>query len=163
MSLVTRDRERILGRYAHRASVLAMRAGSPRHLRAGLLANCLIDRQIPDWRDELVFFAPYVHVAHELGVDPTALFDEAATHAVPALASIMQTFGRRTDITLRAFGWREVATPDGPTFEMLDMRGSPTGAVVGDRSWTEVNEALARKLLAWVAGQSHGIDQNANG
>jgi hypothetical protein len=150
---LTKHRQRVLGRYAVRASMLALRTRERRHLDAGLLAHCAVTRVVMDWRDDLVAFAPYVHVARALGVDVPTLFDDAAAHAVPDLADVMQTFGRRTDVTLGAFGWRQVETPDGPTFEMMTLGGSPTGAVIGERSWNEVNEKLARELLDWVNEQ----------
>jgi hypothetical protein len=133
--------------------MLALRSGEPRYLATGLLAYCATHQGVTDWRDDLVAFAPYFHVARALSVDVATLFDDAADYAAPDMAQTMQTFGRRTDVTLGAFGWRQIDTPDGPTFEMLSLRGAPTGAVVGERSWNEVNEAQARALLEWVRRQ----------
>jgi hypothetical protein len=156
LGCLTEQRRKVLGRYTLRAPMLALRTKTPRHLYAGLLAHCLIEREVLDWRDDMVSFAPYVHVAHVLDVDVTALFDKAAAHAVPELATVMQTFGRRTDITLEAFGWRQVGTPDGPTFETVNWHNSPSGAVVGERSWDTVNQAQVQKLMDWINSQPHG-------
>lgn len=150
---LTEQRRRVLGRFALRASVLALRTGEPRYLDAGLLAHCAVTRAVMDWRDDLVAFAPYVHVARALGLDVRTLFNDAAVHAVPDLADVMRTFGRRTDVTLGAFGWRQVETPDGPTFEMMMWGRGPSGAIAGERSWDEVNEKLAKELLDWVHEQ----------
>jgi hypothetical protein len=55
------------------------------------------------------------HVALQLGQDPALLFDEAAAYAGPA-RELLQAFGHRQDVTVEAFGWREVATEHGPKF-----------------------------------------------
>jgi hypothetical protein len=144
---------RVLGRYALRAPMLALRSRNVDHLRTGLLAHVLLRQRVPDWRDDLVAYAPYYHTARALGLAPQSLFDEAAAYAVPELAGVMRTFGRRADVTLPAFGWRRIETPDGPTFEMMGLRNAPTGAVIGDPSWDHVNEAEAAKLKAWLASQ----------
>jgi hypothetical protein len=144
------QRHRVIGRYALRAPMVALRTNDVQHLSTGLLAHCAIRRTVPDWRDDLVFFAPYVHVASTLGLDVTEHFDRAARHAVPELASVMQQFGRRRDVTLGAFGWREIDTADGPTFESLNWKTGPSGAVVGERSWNEINEAQMRELMEWI-------------
>lgn len=156
---LTEQRRRVLARYAMRAPMLALRTETPHHLFAGLVANCLIERTTRDPRDDMIFFAPYTHVARELGVNPTELFDSAAAYAAPDLANDMRVFGRRTDVTLRVFGWRQIDTPDGPSFEMVHMGGAPSGAVAGERSWDEVNQALAEKLLAWVREQRQEYGQ----
>jgi hypothetical protein len=150
MPIVGEQRRRVLGRYTLRAPMLAVRARAPDHVHTGLFAYTLIRRHVSDWRDDLVAFAPYHHVARLLGLSPQTLFDDAAEYAVPELAQVMQTFGRRTDVTLGAFGWREIEIGDGPTFETIDWHNSPTGAVVGERSWEEVNRAQVDELLRWV-------------
>ena len=68
-----------------------------------------------DARDFMVGTAVHYHVALQLGLDPAVLFDEAAAWAGPA-GDLLQAFGRRQDMTLEAFGWREVATEHGPGF-----------------------------------------------
>ena len=68
-----------------------------------------------DELDFMVGAAVHHHVALQLGQDPAVLFDEAAAYAGPA-RELLQVFGRRQDVTLEAFGWREVATEGGPKF-----------------------------------------------
>ena len=144
--------QRVLARFGLRAPMLAIRARDPEYLRAGLLAHVLLTREVRDWRDDLVHFAPYFHVARVLQIDPSALFGDAAAAAVPELADVMRTFGRRRDVTLGAFLWRQVDTPDGPSFEMLGWQGAPSGGVVGEPSWDEVNRAQVERLRRWLSG-----------
>jgi hypothetical protein len=142
-----------LGRYALRAPMLALRARDRSMLRNGLIVYALLEQQVRDWRDDLVAFAPYYCVAQELGLPPSELFDDAAAYAVSDLADVMRTFGRRVDVTLGAFGWRRIETPEGPTFEMLGMKLQPSGAVVGSPAWDAVNGAMVRELMQWLESQ----------
>ena len=59
---------------------------------------------------------PHV-VAREIGIAPAALFGSIADR-VPgsSVAPTLVEFGARRDVTLAAFGWARVETPDGPDF-----------------------------------------------
>ena len=151
---LTEQRRRALARYAHRAPMVAMQTSEAAHLDAGLVAHSLLRQRVSDWRDDLVFFAPYHHVARALGLDPATLFNRAAAVAAPDLAEVMRTFGRRRDVSLGAFGWRQIDAPGGPTFESLNWGGAPTGAVVGDESWDRVNRAQVEELMRWIKSPS---------
>jgi hypothetical protein len=110
------DRQRtIIGRYGMRAATLALREGSIPRLRSGLVALVLSGSAASDARDFMVGAAVHHHVALQLGLDPAVLFAEAAAYAGPA-GELLQAFGRRQDVTLEAFGWREVTTEHGPKF-----------------------------------------------
>jgi hypothetical protein len=110
------DRQRtIIGRYGVRAATLALRERSIPRLRSGLVALVLSGSAASDARDFMVGAAVHHHVALQLGLDPTVLFDEAAAYAGPA-AEALRAFGRRQDVTLERFEWREVATEHGPRF-----------------------------------------------
>jgi hypothetical protein len=149
-----------LGRFMLRAPMLALRTRDRSILRDGLLVHALLEQRVRDWRDDLVGFAPYYYVAQDLGLSPAELFNEAATHAVPTLAEVMTTFGRRQDVTLPAFGWRCIETSEGPTLEMLGLKGKPSGAVVGSPSWEAVNGAMVRELLQWIESQTGRAQKN---
>jgi hypothetical protein len=144
---------RVLGRFMLRAPMLTLRGRDAAMLRAGLLIRSLLEQRVRDWRDDLVELAPYYCAAQELGIGRAELFDEAASYAVPELAHVMSTFARRTDVTLAAFGWRRIETPEGPTLQMLNWGAKPSGAVVGSPSWDSVNGAMVRELLEWIDSQ----------
>lgn len=109
-----RNRQRaVLGRYGFRAATVALRQRSPALLRTGLIAIALEDVNI-DPRDLMVTVAAHHHVAHQLGLAPAEVFDEAASFANSDTASVLATFGRRTDVTLEAFGRRQIDAPEGP-------------------------------------------------
>jgi hypothetical protein len=115
LSALTDHQRSIIGRYGMRAATLALRERSMPRLRCGLVALVLSGSAASDARDFMVGAAVHYHVALRLGLDPAVLFDEATAWAGPA-GDLFQAFGRRQDVTLEAFGWREVATEHGPGF-----------------------------------------------
>ena len=100
----------------------ALRRDSPALLRAGILQMLGADRArwSADTRDLLVALAPYYDCAGRLGVDPCALFEQVAEAGPPELTDAVRDFGRRNDVTLAAFGWTVVETPDGPRYGSAD-------------------------------------------
>lgn len=110
-----------LGRYGYRHTTIALREGSADHLRGALMAVALSDLLEPDdSRDVMIGLALHFHVAQELGLVPSEVF-AAVADRLPAgpTADLLRQFGARDDITLRAFLWRLVDTPDGPDFEPI--------------------------------------------
>ena len=68
-------------------------------------------------RDMMVGLALHFSVAEELHIEPSALFGKVADHLPEGpVATLLRTFGSRSDVTLRAFGWELVRTPHGPDF-----------------------------------------------
>lgn len=56
-------------------------------------------------------------VATMIGVDPGFLFAKVADRLPDgSMATLVREFGAREDITLEAFAWERVDTPDGPDF-----------------------------------------------
>ena len=111
------DRQRAaLGRYGHRAATLALRERSEQRLRTGLLASAFAEPEDFDGRETMVGIALHHHAASKLGLDPAAVFDDVAGFAPAHVAELFRSFGRREDVTLKAFGWSERSTPEGPEF-----------------------------------------------
>lgn len=103
------------GRYGARQPTIALRTGSADHLRDALMATALaMLLQEDDPRDTMVALAIHVHVARALGLTPSDLFNEVADR-IPTgeVATLFRTFGARDDVTLEAFGWRQIQTADG--------------------------------------------------
>ena len=73
-----------------------------------------------DTHDLLVALAPYYDCARRLGIDPQALFGQVAEAGPPELLDAVRDFGRRDDVTLAAYGWTVVETPDGPSYAPAD-------------------------------------------
>lgn len=113
------DRDAIaLGRYGARQTTVALRRGSAALLRDALLATAICQAiRNGDPRDVMVGLAADYFVAQQLGLVPGELFDDVASSLPDGwVPDLLREFGARTDITLKAFGWLLVETPEGPDF-----------------------------------------------
>ena len=107
------DRLPLFGIFGHRAATLAVRQDDHDWLHLGLIANAIANYQPGSGRDPDIAFAVFYHCAGRLGLDPQAIFNEAAEYASDELATRMRSFGRRDDVTLKQYGWRELKTSAG--------------------------------------------------
>jgi hypothetical protein len=104
----------VLGIYSRRVAQRAIGDVSESDIRAGLNAVILArwDRKV-DPRDVMVGLAPLHVAASRVAGSATRIFDSAAEQAPASLADVLRVFGRRNDVTLETFGWKEVDTPNG--------------------------------------------------
>jgi hypothetical protein len=113
------DRDFIaLYRYRSRQATTALREGSAARLRDALLAEaiCAVGRDT-DEREVMVGLALHYYVAQRVGLVPAELFDEIASRLPGGpMPDLLRWFATRDDITLEAFAWQLVETPDGPDF-----------------------------------------------
>lgn len=95
--------------------VLAMRERSIDRLRDGLLSMALGAAVDPgDDRDLMVSLALPHTAATNLGLRPAEVFQTTAVRFEEGwLPDLLHVFGARTDVTLAAFGWRQITTPEG--------------------------------------------------
>lgn len=111
----------IFGIYGHRAATLAVRQQgqdtSRNWLLSGLVGAVIANYIIPPKRNVDVSLAVYYHCAQKIDMSPETLFAEAAQFARPDLAEKVTTFGQRTDVHLKQFGWQEQKTPDGVRYK----------------------------------------------
>ncbi|MFQ5401612.1 MAG: hypothetical protein ACE5E7_18695 [Anaerolineae bacterium] len=107
----------LLGIAGHRLATLAAREESKQKLRLGLAAAAIANFSIPEKRNVEVALAVYYHCARKLGMNIVDLFEEAADLTSPETAVILRSYGRRSDVTLHKYGWREIKTPDGIKFK----------------------------------------------
>lgn len=106
----------LFGIFGHRAATLAVRSGEPEKLRLGLVGYAMANVEIPHHRQVDAALAVYYHCARKLELEPQVVFDEAALFASDEMASRLRAFGRRDDVTLKQFGWREIRQPEGVVF-----------------------------------------------
>lgn len=93
----------------------ALRANAPAALVDGFrlqAAHLAVSGPI-DPRDEMLDLAALVDCSRRLGRDPAELLGPVAAGGPAWLAELFATFVRRTDVTLAAFGWSIVETPEG--------------------------------------------------
>ena len=107
----------LFGIFGHRMATRAVREMYPDFLLHGLVGAAIANFTIPDKRNLDVSLAVYYHCARKLGVNTVDLFDEAAQLASEAFAPILGQYGRRSDVTLRKYGWREIKTPEGVVYK----------------------------------------------
>ena len=119
MAALSDGQRALFALFGHRAATLAARRADPEQLRLGLVGSVIANYAIPDKRNVEVALAVFHHCARKLELSPTELSDEAAHFATDEMAARLRTFGRRADVTLRQFGWREIRGEEGVryTFE----------------------------------------------
>lgn len=113
---LTSEQRSLFGIYGHRAATLSIRQGSSDLLMQGLAGSAIANYVIPRKRRIEVGLAVFYHCAQQLKLDTVTLFDAAAGYANEPFAEWLRGFGRRTDVTLARYGWRELNTPDGVKF-----------------------------------------------
>ena len=69
-----------------------------------------------DPRDEMLSLTPFLDCVRRLGYDPAAELGPIAATGAPWLVETFDAFVRRSDITLAAFGWSIIETPEGPAY-----------------------------------------------
>jgi hypothetical protein len=107
----------LLALFGHRAATLAMRQEERTWLRLGLLGAALAHVETAERPQATVSLAVYHHVARRLGVNTVDLFDEIAACVPEEMAHLLRQFGRRGDVRLAKFGWRELKTADGVSYK----------------------------------------------
>jgi hypothetical protein len=114
---LTQQQKNYFGIFGHRAATLALRQNDPSWLKDGLVGNLISNAVVPPRRSESYSMAIFHHVAQKLGLSPAVLFAETAVFAPDEQAQRMIAFGKRSDIILSRFGWKEIKTPDGIKFK----------------------------------------------
>lgn len=107
----------LFGIFGHRAATLAARGEDTDLLLRGLVGLSIANVEIPERRRVEVALAVFHHVARKLSLNPVELFEEAAVFAAEPFATTLLTFGRRGDVRLASFGWREVKTTEGVRYK----------------------------------------------
>lgn len=107
---------RKLYRYSVRAASRCTVVRNGRLCRVALIAAALAEWDEPEPKEIMVNFTPH-HVAAMRVGSAGRLFEWAADRVeAEALRETLHAFGRRTDVTLEAFGWKEVRGPKGTWF-----------------------------------------------
>lgn len=96
----------------------ALKLQSPTALRTALAGYLATARRgfEKDWRDVVIGLAPFHDCARRLGVEPIELFDVATEDLGAELRELTREFARRSDVTLKAFGWTLATSADGPCY-----------------------------------------------
>jgi len=96
----------------------ALQERSPERLRLGFGRLVEAESKSPGWdpRDAMISLAPFIDCARRLGLDPVAVLGPIAHTGAEWFGQAFDAFVIRSDVTLAAFGWSLVATPNGPAY-----------------------------------------------
>lgn len=81
------------------------------------MGSVIANSPIPPNRNVDAALAVFYHCARKLDLEPQNVFDDAAQFAAGDMAARLTAFGRRDDVTLKQYGWREIRTPDGVNYK----------------------------------------------
>lgn len=101
-----------------REATAALRAGTEARLVEGFdrYVATVLAQHGWDSRDEMIDLTPFVDCARRLGLEPAAVLAPRVAHAPDWLRDLVPVFAARPDATLETFGWRLVASADGPAY-----------------------------------------------
>jgi hypothetical protein len=106
-----------LGIFGHREATLGMREGSREQVLRGLTATAVAHYALERGSLSAALAVPH-HIACKMGGNTVDLFDEAAVLVGGNVGDALRQYGRRSDVGLRKFGWREIKTPDGVKYKI---------------------------------------------
>jgi hypothetical protein len=108
----------LLYRCSVRAASRAASAGDPLRCKAALAAAVVAEWNEHELRELMVNLAPHHVAATRVAGGAAPLFDWAADRAPAEIGKTLRSFGARTDVSLDAFGWKEVSSPTGTWFAL---------------------------------------------
>jgi hypothetical protein len=96
----------------------ALRAKSLDRLQAGFGRLVEAESTDPGWdpRDAMIDMTPFIDCARRLGVDPAVALGPIAATGADWFRDTFEEFVARSDVTLAAFGWSIVETPQGQAY-----------------------------------------------
>lgn len=106
-----------LGIFGHREATMAMREQSQARLLRGLVGTAVAHYALDRGSLEAALAVPH-HIARKMGVNTVDLFDEAAGLVMGKIGERLREYGRRSDVGLRKYGWREIKTPNGVKYKI---------------------------------------------
>ena len=113
------------GPVAHDATA-ALREASISRLQRGFRRHMEQAASLRSWdsRDEMLSLAVFVDCSRRLGHDPAVALGPIAADGPDWFRTTFEDFVRRRDVTLSAFGWSLVDTPDGQAYRFAWPRWS---------------------------------------
>lgn len=114
----TSSASRLAEGLVQREATAALRARSLERLQQGFSRYVQAEAVAPGWdpRDAMINLTPFVDCARRLGHDPVSVLGPIAATGADWFGETFDSFARRTDVTLSAFGWSIAETPEGPSY-----------------------------------------------
>jgi hypothetical protein len=117
LAALEKPQRALFGIYGHREATLGMREESRERLLRGLVGLAIAHHELDRGSLEAALAVPH-HIARKLGMNTVDLFDEAAGFVGEEIGEYLRGYGRRSDVGLRKYGWREIKTPDGVKYKV---------------------------------------------
>jgi hypothetical protein len=117
LAALDKSQRSLFGIYGHREATLGMRAKSRERLLRGLVGTAVAHHALDRGSLDAALAVPH-HIARKMDVNTVDLFDEAAGFLGGDIGAALRTYGRRSDVGLRKYGWREIKTPDGVKYKI---------------------------------------------
>jgi hypothetical protein len=117
LAVLDKSQRSLFGIFGHREATLGIRTESRERLLRGLV-GAAIAHQALDRGSLEASLAVHHHIARKMNVNTVDLFDEAAGMMGERIGEYLRGYGRRSDVGLRKFGWREIKTPDGLKYKI---------------------------------------------
>jgi hypothetical protein len=121
LAALEKPQRSLFGIFGHREATLGIRTGSRERLLRGLVGVAIAHQALDRGSLDAALAVPH-HIARKMDVNPVDLFAEAAGYVGGEIADYLREYGRRSDIGLRQFGWREIKTPDGVKYKISPGR-----------------------------------------
>jgi hypothetical protein len=117
LAALDKSQRSLLGIFGHREATMGIRTHSRTRLLRGLVGTAVAHHAFDRGSLEAALAVPH-HIARKMDVNTVDLFDEAAGFFSGPIATYLQGYGRRSDVGLRKYGWREIKTPDGVKYKV---------------------------------------------
>ena len=117
LAALDKPQRSLFGIFGHREATLGIRTESRERLLRGLV-GAAIAHQALDRGSLDASLAVHHHIARKMNVNTVDLFDEAAGYVAGEIGEYLRGYGRRSDVGLRKYGWREIKTLDGLKYKI---------------------------------------------
>ena len=117
LAALDKSRRALFGIYGHREATMGMREESRERLLRGLVSTAVAHHNLDRSSLDAALAVPH-HIARKMELNTVDLFDEAAGFVGDEIGNYLKGYGRRSDVGLRKYGWREIKTPAGVKYKV---------------------------------------------
>jgi hypothetical protein len=112
-----RPQQALFGIFGHREATMGVRQESRERLLRGLVGLAIAHHDLDRGSLDAALAVPH-YIARKMGVNTVDLFDEAAAFVGDEIGDYLREYGRRSDVGLNKYGWREIKTTDGVKYKV---------------------------------------------
>ena len=117
LAALDKPQRSLFGIFGHREATLGIRTKSRERLLSGLVGTAIAHQALDRGSLEASLVVHH-HIARKMNVNTVDLFDEVAGIMGGEIGEYLRGYGRRSDVGLRQYGWREIKTSDGVKYKI---------------------------------------------